>query len=234
MKIDIISTGSQRGNCYLISDGKTTLLLDAGTTVSKIQIGCNFRIHDVAACLISHQHGDHVKGVRGLAQLGVDIYASPDTLAACGFYGHRYHMISSLLHYQIGTFMVLPFDVHHDVRNYGYQIDSNVTGERLVYMTDTYYTDYTFGQPNYLMIECNYSEEAVNVSIEKGYIPESLERRLRRSHMELDNFLRLLRKPMTLTCCRQIYLLHLSDNNSNEAEFKAAVEKKTGCEVYVA
>ena len=233
MKIDIISTGSQRGNCYLINDGKTTLLLDAGTTVSKIQIGCNFRLHDVAACLISHQHGDHVKGVRGLAQLGVDIYASPDTLAACSFYGHRYHAVDAPNSFVIGTFKAKPFDVHHDVRNYGYQIDSSVTGERLVYMTDTYYTDYTFGQPNYLMIECNYSAETVNESIAKGYIPESLKKRLLRSHMELDTFLDLL-NDNDLSRCKQIYLLHLSDNNSNEDEFKTAVQRAVGCEVYVA
>lgn len=233
MKIDIISTGSQKGNAYMVSDGETSLLLDAGTTLNKIQIGCDFQLHDISACLISHQHSDHTKGMRGLAQLGVDIYASPDTLAACGVSGHRYHIISSMLHYQIGTFMVMPFDVHHDVRNYGYQLDSMATGERLIYMTDTYYTEYTFGQPDYLMIECNYSAEAIDESIAKGYIPESLKKRLLRSHMALNTFLDLLHDN-DLTRCKQIYLLHLSDNNSNEDEFKTAVQRETGCEVYVA
>lgn len=233
MNIKVISTGSQRGNCYRISDGETSLLLDAGTTVNMIQIGCDFHLHEITAALISHQHGDHVKGVRGLAKLGVDIYANPETIAACGFEGHRYHAVEAMKEFEVGTFQVKPFDAHHDVRNYGYRVTSRITGEKLIYMTDSYFTDFLFGQPNYLMIECNYSEEAVNASIAKGYIPEALKKRLLRSHMALDTFLDLLHDN-DLSRCKQIYLLHLSDNNSNAAEFKTKVQRETGCEVYVA
>jgi len=55
MKINIISSGSH-GNAYIISDYKTKLLLDCGIPYKKIQIGGDFKLHELSACLISHEH----------------------------------------------------------------------------------------------------------------------------------------------------------------------------------
>ena len=42
MEIKVIASGSS-GNAYTISDGATTLLLDAGVPLREIQVGTGFR-----------------------------------------------------------------------------------------------------------------------------------------------------------------------------------------------
>ena len=56
--------------------------------------------------------------------------------------------------------------------------------------------------------------------------------RLIKSHMSLEHFLDLL-KANDLHEVKQIYLLHLSNNNSDAERFREAVQKLTGTEVYV-
>jgi phosphoribosyl 1,2-cyclic phosphodiesterase len=82
------------------------------------------------------------------------------------------------------------------------------------------------------MAECNYSKEAVDHAVKKGYVPEIVRSRLLDTHMSIDHFSEML-EANDLKQLQQIYLLHLSDNNSNAEEFKERVQKKTGVEVYV-
>ena len=51
--------------------------------------------------------------------------------------------------------------------------------------------------------------------------------------MSIDTLLDLLRSN-DMTKVRQIYLLHLSDNNSDAEAFKKMVQQETGAEVYIA
>lgn len=58
MFMRIISTGSKAGNCYaLTSNSGVILLLDFGCDSKKILRGINYRISDVCAALLSHEHG---------------------------------------------------------------------------------------------------------------------------------------------------------------------------------
>lgn len=232
MEIRVFASGSS-GNAYLVSDEKTTLLLDAGIPLREIQIACGFKVRTIDGCLISHSHKDHSKAAEGLARLGVDIYTSQGTIEACGLTGHRMNTVKALESITIGTFKVLPFDVQHDAPEpLGFLIESTATGERLLYFTDTYYIKYRFDRLTYIMAECNYSKEAMLRSIEAGYIPIELVPRLVKSHMSLEHFIEML-KANDLSEVRQIYLLHLSDNNSDEEQFREEVQKATGAEVYV-
>jgi phosphoribosyl 1,2-cyclic phosphodiesterase len=88
MEIKILASGSS-GNAYRISDGKTTILLDAGIVLRSIQIGCQFKLSQIEGCFITHSHMDHSKVARELARLGVDVYTSQGTIDACGLTGHR-------------------------------------------------------------------------------------------------------------------------------------------------
>jgi phosphoribosyl 1,2-cyclic phosphodiesterase len=133
----------------------------------------------------------------------------------------------------VGTLKILPFDVQHDSPEpLGFLIVSNETSEKLLYFTDTYYLKYKFQGLTHIMAECNYDMETIQRSVDAGYIPMELVPRLIKSHMSLDHLLDLL-KANDLSQVKQIYLLHLSSNNSNEVRFKEKVQKLTGTEVYV-
>jgi phosphoribosyl 1,2-cyclic phosphodiesterase len=232
MEIKILASGSS-GNAYRISDGKTGLLLEAGIPLKAIQVGCDFRVTQMDGCFVSHSHKDHSKAAKDLARLGVDIYTSQGTIEACGLSGHRIHAVKALQELTIGTFKVLPFDVQHDAPEpLGFLFTSVETGEKLLYFTDTYYIKYKFQGLTHIMAECNYDAETLQRSVDAGYIPIELVPRLVKSHMSLEHFLDLL-KANDLSKVRQIYLLHLSNNNSDEKRFKEEVQKLTGAEVYV-
>lgn len=232
MEIEIYASGSN-GNAYRVSDGKTTLLLDAGIPLREIQIRCGFKVRQLDGCLLTHAHRDHSRAADALMRLGIDVYTSAGTIAACGLTGHRVHTITALEGLTIGTLDILPFDVQHDAPEpLGFLITSAETGERLLYFTDTYYIKYRFDGLTHIMAECNYGTDELIHSVEAGYIPVELVPRLMRSHMSLEHFLEML-KANDLTHVRQIYLLHLSNNNSDAERFKTETQKATGAEVYV-
>lgn len=232
MDITVIASGSS-GNAYRISDGDTALLLDAGIPLQRIKQALNFRVRDLAGCLITHAHGDHAKAAGDLAKAGVDVYTSQGTIDACRLTGHRMNPVKALQEVMIGTFAVLPFDVQHDAPEpLGFLLTSRRTGEKLLYFTDTYYLKYRFTGLTHIMGECNYSMDIVEQSVRNGYIPPELVPRLIKSHMSLEHFLDLL-KANDLHEVKQIYLLHLSNNNSDAERFREAVQKLTGTEVYV-
>lgn len=232
MDIKVLASGSS-GNAYRISDGKTSLLLDAGIPLKAIQVGLNFKVSQIQGCFVTHSHQDHSKAAKDLMRLGVDIYTSQGTIDACGLTGHRIKRIKGLAEIKVGTFKILPFDVQHDAPEpLGFLFESTKTGDKLLYFTDTYYLKYKFEGLTHIMGECNYSKEALQESIDSGYIPMELAPRIIKSHMSLEHFIDLL-KANDLSKVRQIYLLHLSDNNSDEEAFKKAVQKATGAEVYV-
>ena len=78
MLINPIASGSS-GNAYYISDGQSSLLLDAGIPLAQIQAGCGYKVSQLSGCLVTHGHGDHVKAAKALARMGVNIYTSQGT-----------------------------------------------------------------------------------------------------------------------------------------------------------
>lgn len=227
MDIKVIASGSS-GNAYLIGDGHTHLLLDAGIPFKRIQIGCGFRTSSIDACLVTHRHGDHAAAIPKLIQRGIAVYSNADVAA-------RYKGVQELTErkeHPIGTLRILPFAAEHDVPCYGYQVTSTETGEKLVYITDSAYVRYTFTGLTYIMIEANYAEDIMIDNVRDEKIPFSLAERVAQTHMSIDTLLDLLRAN-DMTKVRQIYLLHLSDNNSDAEKFKKMVQQETGAEVYI-
>ncbi len=232
MDILPIASGSS-GNAYRITDGETPLLLDAGIPIRAIQIALNFQLRALGGCLITHCHGDHSRAAKDLMRLGVDVYTGRGTIETCGLQSHRAHATVPLKQIQVGSWDVLPFDVQHDAPDsQGFLLASKVTGEKLLYFTDTYFIKYRFAGLTHIMAECNFSKEALQRSIAAGYISIDMVPRLMRSHMSLEHLKDML-TANDLSRLQQIYLLHLSNNNSDETQMKTEIERLTGVEVYV-
>ena len=228
MDIKIIASGSS-GNAYLIGDGKTRLLLDAGISFKRIQVGCGFQTSSIDACLVTHRHGDHAMAIPKLLQRGITVYSNPDVTEL-----HKgVRTLAPLQEHTIGTFRILPFEVEHDAECYGYQATSVETGEKLVYITDSAYVKYTFSGLTHIMIEANYAQEIIIDNAKHERIPLYLAERVIQTHMSIETLLDLL-QANDMSKVRQIYLLHLSDNNSDAAAFRRQVQQETGAEVYIA
>jgi phosphoribosyl 1,2-cyclic phosphodiesterase len=230
---------SSAGNAYHVTDGETALLLDAGLSFKEIQKGVNYKVSQLAGCLITHHHGDHIKGLKGLLDKGVDVYISQGTINELGYDHYRFNVVRAFEDFTIGTWTIIPFDVQHDVDEpLGYLL-INKLGETLLFATDTYYIKYKFSGITNMLIECNYSQELVKHRIVDE--PDEQARRalaarykrLLKSHMSLENLKDFMRSN-DLSKLKEVWLIHLSDGNSDEALFKQEIQKLTGVPVYVA
>lgn len=232
MIIRPIASGSS-GNAYYISDGKSSLLLDAGITLTKIQVGCDYSVSRLSGCLVTHGHSDHVKAAKDLAKFGVNIYTSQGTIDMANLKGHRIHKVKALEQFEVGTFTILPFDVEHDVPEpLGFLVYSKETKEKLLYLTDTYYIRYIFKGLTHILIEANYDPDVLLSNIRINYMDSGRAKRVITSHMSIDTTIQTL-KSFDLSLVKQIYLLHLSNDNSNAELFKERVQAITGKEVYI-
>ena len=82
-----------------------------------------------------------------------------------------------------------------------------------------------------LMVECNYIKEKIDYNVKEGYINKALRNRIIKNHLSLETLLEAL-KVADLSKYKKIYLLHLSNDNSDKMIMKTEIQKITGCEVW--
>ncbi len=232
MTIKVIASGSS-GNATLINDGETSMLLDAGILIKALERGSGFTLSRVSACLVTHEHQDHCKAIKDLEKRGIDIYASAGTLSALGANGYGYKPVKPLNAFFIGSFAVIGFDVEHDAAEpLGYFIRSGKSGENLLYVVDTAYVRYSPPDLTHIVIECNHGNPELLDSVKNGIISPELAVRIAKKHFSLERLIDFF-KALDLSRTKEIHLVHLSDNNSNEERFKREIQRLTGVRVYV-
>lgn len=232
IQIKTLASGSS-GNAYHITDGHTELLIECGIKYRDIQKALDFKTSNIAGCLVSHEHKDHSKGLNEVLRAGINVYATQGTIEAENIKHHRLKSIEPKKQFQIGTWTILPFDVEHDAADPVGFLLANEQGDKLLFATDTYYVKYKFKGLTHIMVECNYSLDILNSNIAEGITPRIMKRRLMKSHFSLENVKEFLRVN-DLSKVKEIHLLHLSDSNSNEIEFKKSIQELTGKVVYIA
>ena len=229
MEINCLGSGSS-GNSYLIYDGRSALLLEAGLKKADIVNGYYEYWDKISGCLVTHEHKDHAKSVADLAKLGIDIYASKGTFDGIGSipHSHRCNVVSAGRQFKAGSYIIMPFETKHDCNEpLGFLIYSTVSHERLMFATDTFYIPNIFKHLNIVMVECNYSEKIMQERIENGYLNKSLALRIQQSHFALENVIGFL-EANDLSEVTEIYLLHLSSANSDAEIFKKEIQRLTG------
>ena len=231
MKIEVIASGSS-GNCYKISNEDTTLLIECGIPYKKIQEALNFKTTDIDGVLVSHEHGDHSKACKDLIKAGVDLYMTEGTKKALKLESHRvkvFRQWSMYLDVEIGSFKIKPFRTIHDAKEpVGFVICDSISKEELVFITDTQYSIYSFS-PDYFMLEVNYVTETINKS-EK--IHPDLRTRIKKTHMSLETAINLLERS-DLSNLKKIYVMHLSDANSDAEIIKERLQELTGVAIEI-
>ncbi len=219
----IICLGSNsKGNTYILegnSGGK--LIFEAGMPIMDISNALGHNYDYVEACLVSHHHGDHSKSIQKIIDRGISTFAPEETTEK--FEG----AFIALPKDQITTksFNIYFFESFHDCECIGYIIEEKSTGETLLFSTDSYVLKSHIKSLNYLMIETNYREDELYESIDAGDTSRSRVNRLYQSHMSLEAAMKYIEE-IDQSELSEIMLLHLSDNNSDEKEFKKIIENK--------
>jgi len=219
MAIKVCSLGSgSKGNCVLVTDGKTRLLIDAGlnpTVIAKKLSEFDLLLTDIDALLVTHEHDDHVKSVDALAQF-MPVYSHPDTLEKIAFkYGLK---IKGLMEvedvFSVGTLDITPFLVSHDaVHPFGYSISDWET--KFTYLTDTGYVSKgimaILKGSDTVMLESNHDRELLL----RGRYPEYLKKRIlsEKGHLCNDESA-LTALELYKSGTKQVMLAHISENNN--------------------
>ncbi|MDN4617639.1 MBL fold metallo-hydrolase [Paenibacillus sp. PsM32] len=224
---------SSSGNAYLITDGHTDLLIEAGIHYKEIQHALGFEVSRLAGCVVSHEHKDHSLSVPYLLKSGVNVYMSWGTVESLKINSHRIKRIQAKERFAIGTWTILPFEVEHDAAEPLGFLMINGEGDKLLFATDTSYLRYRFEGLTHIMVECNFALDILYENVASGVVAESVKSRVISSHFSLEHVKDFLRSN-DLSHVEEIHLLHLSDHNSDEERFKRELMELTGLPVYIA
>lgn len=227
MKIEILASSS-KANAYIIEDGNHSILIDCGLPFKQLQRESNFRLSSLEFCLLSHEHKDHSRSIADLLNIGLKCGMSIGTKNALGIDSHYVFNLAIEHIAELYDWIVMPFHTQHDAAEpCGFLIKSP-SGFKICFATDTAYLKYRFEGVTHWLIECNYS---IDILKDNKELPQSVKDRIIRSHFELENVKEFF-KSQDLSQTKEIYLIHLSDDNSDPKRFIDEIQQITGIPVY--
>lgn len=119
----VLGSGS-RGNAAVIHNGRQSVLIDAGFSAKELTRRLELIDLDpgtLSAVVVSHEHSDHVRGLRVFAQrFGLPIFANRGTATVLR---HRDSKLTQLSifsagsAFDVGDFRILPFSIPHDAND---------------------------------------------------------------------------------------------------------------------
>jgi phosphoribosyl 1,2-cyclic phosphodiesterase len=226
IEICALASGSN-GNCYYIGNEKEAILVDAGITCKQIlnrMAEKNLDSRKIRAIFISHEHGDHVRGVRVLGKkLDIPAYMTKGTFDSLYFTNQplavKYIIPGEII--QIGSFTIYSFLKNHDGNEpASFRIESG--GINIGVFTDigipcNNVTSH-LGKCRALFLETNYDEKMLL----EGSYPYHLKKRIYSDvgHLSNKQAFELLNTYAgnELEC---VFLSHLSaENNTPQKAFK--------------
>ena len=214
------------GNSYYIGSAEEGILVDAGRSAKQITERlalCGIPQQAVRAIFVTHEHRDHIQGLRVLAgRLGVPVYASPGTLGALekmGALDGKFPVESlSLAGTACAGLRVRPFHTSHDcAEGYGYYVETS-DGRSAAFATDLGYCPpeirQTIAVADLVVMESNHDVRM----LESGPYPYVLKRRIlsRTGHLSNETCAQVLAELVQGKVTR-IFLAHLSQKNNTPA-----------------
>lgn len=231
MRFCVLGSGS-KGNCTFIEAGSTRILIDVGFSGIEVErrlAAVDIDIATISAILVSHEHGDHLRGVPVLSRrFKLPVYATGATVRAAGDTLTRvveWREISAGTSFAIGELAVHPFSVSHDAADPLGFVAAN-SGCSVGYCTDTGITSrlmqHRLGGCSGLVLECNHDPEMLR----NGGYPPHLQQRIRSKDGHLTNqeaacFL----AELVHEGLEHVVLAHLSDTNNTPELAWDTVEK---------
>ncbi|MDD6311805.1 MAG: MBL fold metallo-hydrolase [Firmicutes bacterium] len=231
------------GNCYLVKDEDTAILIDAGISGKRIFQG----LEDtgtpkemVKALLVTHEHIDHVKSIPIVSKKlpNVKVHANAATWAACErpVADERKSVFTTGEDFYVGDFIIRPFPVSHDAAEpVGFSIYRG--DKQISIVTDSGYVSDEIADEitdaDILVLEANHEKEMLLF----GSYPYNVKQRILSDEGHLSNIAAgqcLARIVSTRAKKRHVLLGHLShENNTPEVAMQAVVNTLQEEQVYI-
>ncbi|MEW6670411.1 MAG: MBL fold metallo-hydrolase [Thermodesulfobacteriota bacterium] len=216
----VLASGS-KGNAVYISNGETSILLDAGLSGIEIERRLKSRglsPQSLDAIIVSHEHNDHVQGVGILSRrFGLPVYMNRQTgRAAVPLVGdikdQQFFECGSA--FRIKTLTIQPFSVSHDARDpAGFTVQQN--GTKIGIATDlgiaTAMVKEHLKNCHLMIIEANHDPDMLL----QGPYPWPLKQRIKSRSGHLSNSeTRHLLQELKHDGLEHVILAHLSEINN--------------------
>ena len=228
LEVTVLASGSS-GNALLVRSGDCALLVDAGLSARRLGScleDCGVPPSSLAGILLTHEHGDHTKGLKVFVDKHqVPDFANPltaDHLKRAGI-GARWNLFSSGTGFVLGRMEILPFSVPHDAADpVGFVLRSEGTG--FAVLTDLGYATRQVVESvrgvHALLIETNHDESLLQSDTKR---PWSVKQRILSRHGHLSNAAAAeVVAEIATDALRHVLLGHLSrDCNSPELAVQA-------------
>lgn len=126
MEISVIASGSN-GNCYLIEDKDTSIMIDSGKSIKEIEsrakkIGKN--IEEVDGIILSHAHIDHHLSVDGISRrYNIPLYVTKESQNQLNLRSNKIKRFSLDSDFKIKNLNIKPIKTSHDVPSCGFVIN---------------------------------------------------------------------------------------------------------------
>jgi phosphoribosyl 1,2-cyclic phosphodiesterase len=233
VRIAVLGSGSG-GNSTLVATEKTRLLIDAGfskrETYARLA-AAGERIDDFDALVISHEHTDHISGLRALAlDLNVPVYISPGTRdTICWDPRLRaFELFSAGEEFTIGDIEITPFSIPHDAADpVAFTLEAE--GIRIGLVTDLGYIPELVKRHvrgcHCLVFESNHDLEMLKI----GPYPWYVKQRVMSRHGHLSNRItgEFLSEDFDGTA-QVLVLAHLSQTNNHPELARMSAEEALG------
>lgn len=235
-----LNSGSN-GNCYYVGNDREAVLIDAGLSCRETERRMrklDLRMDKVKAIFISHEHGDHIKGLSVLSgRYQVPVYITPGTLkhARLELQPGLVRSFGQHTPVTVGDLRITAFPKYHDAAEpHSFLVEGND-------VTIGVFTDIGrvcaqlrayFGRCHAAFLEANYDE----AMLQQGRYPAHLKNRIRGGNGHLSNRealeLFLSERPETLS---HLFLAHLSaDNNDPDLALDLFRQQQGSTQVTVA
>lgn len=240
MRFAVLGSGS-KGNCLVIDGGGVVVVVDAGFSPREIRARMRhleLDVTDIDALLVTHGHGDHVKGARQLAgSLTLRTFATEETRRfASTFTALKHHVaIEAGAPFAVGGLRIHPVKtVHDEPGSVAYVIDDG--DHAFAICTDLGTPSESVGRALHgvdtLVLEFNHDRQMLL----DGPYPAHLKRRVgsRFGHLRNEDGAALLAMARS-TALSRVLCAHLSEvNNTPDKALAAARALVDGADVDVA
>ena len=236
LSVCVLASGS-KGNATYVSDGDTSILVDAGLSGIEIQrrmAAAQLDINTLSAIVVSHEHSDHIRGVGVMARrYDLAVYATRGTAkGAASQMGRidRLHHFETGQPFAVGDLAIHPFSTSHDARDpAGFTIAQN--GQKVGIATDlgiaTGMVKQHLKECGLLVLEANHDPTMLT----EGPYPWPLKQRIksRTGHLSNPDSRALLGELKHDGLCH-VVLAHLSEVNNTPEKALQEVTEAIGME----
>ncbi|PTY37110.1 MBL fold metallo-hydrolase [Saccharospirillum sp. MSK14-1] len=227
MRFTSLGSGS-KGNATLIESGDTRILVDCGFGLRDVESRLKRRGVDpqsLTAILVTHEHGDHLKGAPMLAnRYRLPLYTTPGTSRSFKTAVATYQPINVHQSFRLGDIDIEPVTVPHDAREPS-QFVFQAGDYRLGLLTDlgsvTPLVRDRYRHCQALLLECNHDPRM----LAEGPYPPSLKRRVGGDWGHLSNQQAAdLLASLDLNTLKHLMISHISEQNNHPDLARAALD----------